>query len=341
MGKRVAVSNAEQPPKHSAPDRLPDIDRTKGFAIALVVWGHIASFAPAGSPLWFYISVDVIYSFHMPLFMYLSGFVFFYNGLHERFWKSPTKQIVNRFDRLMVPFLAFGIIVILGKYFVGQAVALPSPVHSIGDGIRRVLVDDPDNPSASIWYLFVIFVYAILTPLLWRLGGSRFLLLFLLGVLGWIIEVPQDFYAARIAKYFLFFVIGGFTAARAGTLLSIFEKYFLIFLVVFLVLCFYFFTHPLALLICGISSIPAFHGLFRKSFLLDANALNTLGLNSMAIYLMNTIFIGLFGILFIALGLRSWVLFALLFAVGIAGPIFVRMVLNKFRALRPIARYLS
>lgn len=340
MGKRVAEPNVEQP-QNLASDRLVDIDRTKGFAISLVVWGHIASFAPAGSPLWFYISVNAIYSFHMPLFMYLSGFVFFYKGLHERFLNSPAKQAINRFDRLMVPFLFFGIVVVFGKYLVGQKVALPGPVSSISDGLWRVVVDAPDNPSSSIWYLFVIFVYSILTPLLWKVGRRRFLLLFGLAILGWVINVPQEFYAARVAKYFIFFVIGGFTASRAGVLLSIFEKYSLAFLIIFLILCFQFFTHPAALLICGISSLPAFHGLFRKNFLEGDNVLYFLGRNSMAIYLMNTIFIGIFGIVFVALGLRSLALFSVLFAVGITGPILVRVAINKFGALRPIARYLS
>lgn len=52
--------------------RINYIDRMKGMAIFLVVMGHVYFFAfeQSGS-VWF----DVISSFHMPLFMFLSGLV--------------------------------------------------------------------------------------------------------------------------------------------------------------------------------------------------------------------------------------------------------------------------
>lgn len=331
----------ERTPVSTKPDRLSDIDRLKGFAIALVVWGHIASFAPMGSPSAFYISIAVIYSFHMPVFMYLSGFVFFHAGLHERFWNAPYKQIANRFDRLMIPFLFFGVLVLLGKYVVGQFVALPDPVESLSVGFVSILRDTPDNPSASIWYLLVIFVYAIATPLLWRLGRARFLLLFAVGIAGWIIPLPADFYASRVGKYFLFFAIGGFVATRGSGILAIIQRYALVFVGIFVLLCVFFFAHPLALLICGLSAIPALHGVFRQHSLQGDRLFATLGRNSMAIYLMNTIFIGLAGIALLMLGVRSWALFALLFLAGMIGPLIVKAVFDRVGPLKPLARYLA
>lgn len=340
-GSRDLVSDAAQPPADAGRDRLIDIDRAKGVAIALVVWGHIASFAPAGSPIWFYISIEVIYSFHMPLFMYLSGFVFFYAGLHERFWQSPSRQIVNRFDRLMVPFFFFGFLVVVGKYFTEMVAATPDPVYSIEDGIWKVITNTTDNPAISLWYLFVIFVYAIFTPILWRLGGGKFFFLFAVAAIGWIFTIPEQFYLARIAKYFIFFSIGGFVASKAAIALRMFENYGLLFLAIFILLCASFFTHPLALIICGISSIPAVHGLVRKNILKNDRILKTIGQNSMAIYLMNSLFIGVFGIALLTLGLTSWGLFIPLFVVGIIGPMLVRMAFDNFYVLKPIARYLS
>lgn len=57
--------------------RLPDIERAKGLAILLVVFGHVvAREAPAGNE-WYTFSKSAVYSFHMAFFMFLSGLVFF------------------------------------------------------------------------------------------------------------------------------------------------------------------------------------------------------------------------------------------------------------------------
>jgi fucose 4-O-acetylase-like acetyltransferase len=56
-------------------DRIQYIDRLKGLAILLVVIGHLMAFCTNGerNPIY-----EVICSFHMPLFMFLSGLVLTY-----------------------------------------------------------------------------------------------------------------------------------------------------------------------------------------------------------------------------------------------------------------------
>jgi fucose 4-O-acetylase-like acetyltransferase len=54
----------------AVPQRRRDIDALRGVAICLVVAGHLG-FAALGSP-WL---VGVIYAFHIPLFVFLSGYV--------------------------------------------------------------------------------------------------------------------------------------------------------------------------------------------------------------------------------------------------------------------------
>lgn len=51
--------------------RLQYVDFLKGFAILCVVVGHIAAFNPKCDLL-----IDFVYSFHMPLFFFISGFLF-------------------------------------------------------------------------------------------------------------------------------------------------------------------------------------------------------------------------------------------------------------------------
>jgi fucose 4-O-acetylase-like acetyltransferase len=54
------------------------LDYFKGIAIFLVVWGHCLQYAANASYDFFSNEVFiVIYSFHMPLFMFISGYLFF------------------------------------------------------------------------------------------------------------------------------------------------------------------------------------------------------------------------------------------------------------------------
>ncbi len=341
IGSAPPAQEADSAPREQARDRLADIDRTKGFAIALVVWGHTASFAPAGSLPAYYLSIHSIYNFHMPLFMYLSGFVYFHARMQDRFWTAPLSQIGKRFDRLIVPFLAFGIIIILGKYLLGQFVRVPGPVESIGAGLQAVITNEPSNPSTSIWYLLVIFVYSIVTPILWRVGRGSFAFLIAIGLAAWAVTLPEAFYLGRIARYLIFFALGGFIAAGVPALLEIFRRYAAVFLIGAALVLYVTLDHPLEMLFCGIAAIPAFHGLFRSSFFDNDRFFLFLGQHSMVIYLTNSLFMGVFAILLHRLGLQSWPLFALLLLFGIAGPIILLKCLHAIPSLAPVARYLG
>lgn len=86
--------------------RVDWIDATKGFAIILVVLGHMSYFLP--------ITIKVaIYSFHMPLFFFLSGFFLFHE--HERFRVFLLKKIKT----LIFPYICFSLFWIFVNYLWG------------------------------------------------------------------------------------------------------------------------------------------------------------------------------------------------------------------------------
>lgn len=77
------------------------IDRLKGFTILLVIMGHLIQkcFLLSGDMI-----CESIYSFHMPLFFFLSGLV-----------ATPPnlKKLFHKFKRLMFPFFVVGFLYIL------------------------------------------------------------------------------------------------------------------------------------------------------------------------------------------------------------------------------------
>lgn len=54
-------------------NRIIALDIAKAICIILVVMGH---YVPDNSPAWYVLVHDVIYTFHMPLFMFVSGYVY-------------------------------------------------------------------------------------------------------------------------------------------------------------------------------------------------------------------------------------------------------------------------
>lgn len=86
--------------------RLKYIDIAKGIAIICVVCGHVLIYDFYGftdawnkSPL-----VKFIYSFHMPLFFFLSGLV----ASPPNSISEIPKDLIKRFCTLMMPFLIIG-----------------------------------------------------------------------------------------------------------------------------------------------------------------------------------------------------------------------------------------
>ena len=90
MAERLPAS-----PTVTGRTRLPFIDAAKGIGILLVVLGHSPGLPPFG--------VVLIYSFHMPLFFFISGFV-------QTATRSatPAGEVIRRNARsLLIPYLFF------------------------------------------------------------------------------------------------------------------------------------------------------------------------------------------------------------------------------------------
>ena len=74
------------------------INVLRGFAIFLMLWGHVIQYCTQGSFDFFEnIVFKTIYTFHMPFFMIISGYLFFYS-----FQKRDTKElIIHRIQPLL------------------------------------------------------------------------------------------------------------------------------------------------------------------------------------------------------------------------------------------------
>jgi fucose 4-O-acetylase-like acetyltransferase len=279
----------------SARQHRPDIDRAKGLAILLVVFGHlVANGYPPGNA-WYDTAKDIVYSFHMPFFMYLSGTVFAFTGKHRLAMAAWPGFVRGRAARLLVPFLLFGLLIVTGKYLSRFFLYVDDPPHGLFDGVGKLFVNTDRSPALSIWYVYVLFVYSAAMPLLWRLGlcwrGAV-----ALGLVLYALPLGDTLYLDRVGDFFLFFAMGGLVAEYRAAIEPWFTRLLPLWLLLFaasLASEWLPVPSPARLLICGLLAIPALHGLMQTRALAQDRVLLALGGYAFPIYLLNTIVIGL------------------------------------------------
>lgn len=85
-------------------ERKTYIDIAKGLAIMLVVVGHLVQNNLTGTTARFLF--DFVYSFHMPLFMFLSGYVA--SLTVERNLNEGRNFLAKKARTLLIPFISWG-----------------------------------------------------------------------------------------------------------------------------------------------------------------------------------------------------------------------------------------
>src|SRR5579872_848746 len=190
------------------PDFLADIERAKGLAIILVVIGHIVAREPPQHNEWYVALKSAIYVFHMPFFMYLGGLVFYHVGDALRPRPSYGVYLLRRAERLLLPFLALGLLILLGKLVAEHFLHVDNTPASLWDGLRSLFWTTGQSPATSVWYILVLFVYCAVTPLTVKLSRGLLWPTLVLAAVIHFLAVPDIAYLDRIAYFFVYFMIG-------------------------------------------------------------------------------------------------------------------------------------
>ncbi len=176
-----------------------EIDICRGMGIVLVVLGHALK-QTGETNSFFDVLLSVIYSFHMPLFFFLSGFVSL-KMLYFRAGKERLDYIKNRAFRLLIPYFTVGILYLPLKYVLSRYAVKPYDFSSTWKLFFG------ENPNTALWFLYVLFLVSLVCVLILReknvlyvLAGS-FALTVAACCFGWPWKLP---------KYAFFFVLGIF-----------------------------------------------------------------------------------------------------------------------------------
>lgn len=177
--------------------RILFIDVAKAICIILVVIGH---YIPDNSPDWYVAVHDIIYTFHMPLFMFASGYVYIATVKDIPYGQFILKKV----RRLMVPYFTTSIIVISIKILTEGSMSVDNPVTA-ASYLRMFYY-----PEAGyfLWFIWALWWMFVIIPLL----GTRSarLALFFIGLVLHYTPLPLTdiFCLAQFKNMFVFFMLG-------------------------------------------------------------------------------------------------------------------------------------
>lgn len=181
--------------------RYETIDIARALAIILVVAGH---YDDPRMPQALETVRRVIYMFHMPLFMFASGFV---NVATARRGAGYARFIVRKFRRLMVPYFTMSLIIMIIKMATQGSLAVDHPVTAAD--LPSILW----SPVAGyfLWFIWAMWWMMVISPI-FHTPGRRLVLLTASLVLHFTADIyPEMFCLRQTAEYLVFFAAGGVT----------------------------------------------------------------------------------------------------------------------------------
>lgn len=184
-------------------ERIIWLDNLKGTLIFLVVLGHCIQFSSPNPDK--DVLFNFIYSFHMPLFMCLSGFACYKQNLK---WNI----VYRRFIQLIIPFFSFNAI---NAFLTG---------HNYLSYFY--------NPQIGLWFLWVLFFITILQISVSKLSircrfGEEFMTLLIFITLFGIGKATHlsIFAVDMIVSFWLYYAIGYFLRKHEKVLLELKKTY--------------------------------------------------------------------------------------------------------------------
>lgn len=209
--------------------RIDWLDSCKGFAIILVVLGHIiygciANGIFLANELVMRCIYNLIYLFHMPLFFVLSGYIFYRNycadGVSKK--RSFALSVINN----TYVYILFSIIQWLAIVLVSSGVSQLNSVAETTNHLTSItdLIMIPLRPINLMWYLYVLIFYYLF--FYWiesrKINDTAKLTIFaLVSIAGNIAALFTDFGGIfdleRFLRNIVFFYLGIYISKYPGT----------------------------------------------------------------------------------------------------------------------------
>jgi len=263
------------------------VDYAKGVGIILVVYGHVArGVFNAGmieNEELFRLIDDVIYSFHMPLFFFLSG-IFFVKSFTKRGGKN---LLISKLDSIVYPYILWSFI---QGGFSYSLQAFTNFKTTIVDVLSLLWL-----PQDQFWFLYVLFLVFVLYVVLYSFLPKVFAL-FVLSFLMYAFKEDVYFIWALINTTFnfgIYFCAGMLFSRYKGNDVKISYRWVVLVIIAFTLSQFYSYvqfnkTNYVQLMVAfiGIGMVVVISKVLDGRF----NILKVAGRSSLEIYLVHVIF---------------------------------------------------
>jgi fucose 4-O-acetylase-like acetyltransferase len=183
--------------------RLQWVDVAKGIGIVLVVFGHVIDgVRNAGikiDALTFRLTWDTLYSFHIPLFFFLSG-LFFPHSWQQRGLRGV---MLNKVDTLVYPYLLWSLLQGFTQVALSQHVNNPVTAAEVLSLLW--------HPRQEFWFLYALFFTYLIACVLYFFVPARHRWTLLLGAVALYFlrtNIPHVAAAWYPAWYLLYFLAG-------------------------------------------------------------------------------------------------------------------------------------
>lgn len=349
MSQCCQPSNPQADVKPKARHRLNEIDQLTGFAIVLVVIGHLVATDPPADNYWYEVLRYGIYKFHMPLFMFLSGIVFCHTLTTPYNWNAYYNWAVKKTLRLAPGFIGIGLLIIIAKKFAGYFVHVDNPSIDLLTAIGQLFFSPSQSPSGSLWYIYVLLelylIFPLLMPIIEKSLWPTLIITAYLHYLSTQHIVSQCLMARSFCEFSWYFYLG-ILAKRHYILFCHYTKQLRFIFSALFILSFLttlIFPEKISKSLIGLCSIPAcfyWIGLLNTPW---TSLLVWIGSYSFTIYLFNTIFIGASKALLLKVmgwdGLNFLIFISVMFSAGLLGSIYChKWILSRIPYIDKVTR---
>lgn len=174
-----------------------EIDICRGIGILLVVLGHALKQTGETNTV-FNILLSVIYSFHMPLFFVLSGFVSV-KMLDFTTWGQRTDYVKKRAVRLLIPYFVIGVLYMPLKYFLARFAVKAYDFSAMW----KLFLGE--NPDVALWFLYYLFFISVVCAVGLRKNNMKIWIWVSFAAAALTFLIGKDI---RILRYPFFFILG-------------------------------------------------------------------------------------------------------------------------------------
>lgn len=174
-------------------NRLDYVSWIQFVGVISVIFGH--SMNSIDVPGWLLDMKLWVYTYHMPLFFFVSAYLFSYLGGFER--RGYKETFKSKFERLLVPYIIWNVAFFAPKILMSDYIT--DTVEWTPEYFLRLFLCPRENILGHTWFLFALFEMYVLAILFEKLKNVRQL---------WIPVLAMLIIVNCLSKYNTFLAVG-------------------------------------------------------------------------------------------------------------------------------------